>query len=119
MHVSSDGQFVLDGLYDAEADNGCASYKPSSMNRLIGAFKILLALRKEYSASPPVICIDGAHVLMEWYEGETDLRALLNFFVQVGRFPCCCTLLPVISMCFRKLLLHADHQRGAACPCHP
>ena len=42
-------RFVLDGLYDAEAATGCASHKPSSLSRLIGAFEILLALRKEYS----------------------------------------------------------------------
>ena len=119
QEVNDTRRFVLDGLYDAEAATACASYKPSSMNRLIGAFKILLALKKEYSALPPVICIDGAHVLMEWYAGETDLRALLNFFVQVGRSACCCTIVPVISICFWRVLIHADHHRGATCPCHP
>ena len=38
--VNGTRQFVLDGLYDAEAATGCALYKPFSMNRLIGAFKI-------------------------------------------------------------------------------
>ena len=78
---------MLDGLYGAEAATGCASYRPSSINRLIGAFEMSLALRKVYFGSPPDICIDGAHVLMEWYEGDiasqTDLKALLNFVVQV------------------------------------
>ena len=65
-------QVVLDGLYDAEAAAGCASYKPYSMHRPADwcPLRILLALRKEYSGLPPVICIDEAHVLMESNKGD-------------------------------------------------
>ena len=60
----------------------------SAINMLIGAFESLLEKREAASGSPPVICIDEVHVLMDWFEGDralqTDLDALLRFFVQVG-----------------------------------
>ena len=60
----------------------------SAINMLIGAFESLLEKREAASGSPPVICIDEVNVLMDWFEGDralqTDLDALLRFFVQVG-----------------------------------
>ena len=41
------------------------SPKSSAINTLIGAFGALLAIRKEASGSPPVICIDEVNVLMD------------------------------------------------------
>ena len=79
-----------------------ASATPTSaaINMLIGAFDDLLTKRKEASGSPPVICIDEFNVLMDWFEGDralqTDLDALLRFFVQVGRSACCCMSLPMM-----------------------
>ena len=59
----------------------------SNMSAAITAFGAFLTVRKEASLSPPVICIDHADVLMDWYEGDstmqTDIKPLLNFFVQV------------------------------------
>eukprot|EP00891_Asterochloris_glomerata_P007323 jgi/Astpho2/7323/Aster-01624 len=58
----------------------------SNMSAAITAFGAFLTVRKEASLSPPVICIDHADVLMDWYEGDstmqTDIKPLLNFFVQ-------------------------------------
>ena len=60
----------------------------SAINMLIGGFETLLDEREAASGSPPVICIDEVDVLMDWFEGvkalQTDLNALLRFFVQVG-----------------------------------
>ena len=60
----------------------------SAVNRLIGGFEALLDKRSEASGSPPVICIDEVNVLMDWFESDTelqtDLDALLRFFVKVG-----------------------------------
>ena len=60
----------------------------SAINMLIGAFESLLEKREAAFGSPPVICIDEVNVLMDWFEGDralqTDLDALLRFFVQVG-----------------------------------
>ena len=36
------------------------------MNTLMVAYGVLLTMRREASGSPPVICIDDAHVLMGW-----------------------------------------------------
>ena len=67
-----------------------ASEAPTSsvINSLIGAFEALLETRSAASGSLPVICIDEVNVLMDWFEGDralqTDLEALLRFFVKVG-----------------------------------
>ncbi len=67
-----------------------ASEAPTSsvINSLIGAFEALLETRSAASGAPPVICIDEVNVLMDWFEGDralqTDLEALLRFFVKVG-----------------------------------
>ena len=57
------------------------------MNILMVAYGVLLTKRREASGSPPVICIDDAHVLMDWVKDDwklrSDLTALLYFFVQV------------------------------------
>ena len=57
------------------------------MNTLMVAYGVLLNKRRGASGSPPVICIDDAHVLMDWDEDDwelrSDLTALLYFFVQV------------------------------------
>ena len=94
----------------------------SAINTLISAFEALLTTRKENSGSPPVICIDEANVLMEWNEGDislqTDLQALLRFFVQARRLACCCMSLPMMCIRLWTPLLHADHQRELAGPCH-
>ena len=59
----------------------------SHMNVVILAYGATLATREGALMSPPVICIDHADVLMDWYEGfsttQTDIKALLNFLVQV------------------------------------
>ena len=59
----------------------------SDMNAVIIVYGALLTARKEASRPPPVICINYADVLMDWYEGDstmpTDIKALLTFFVQV------------------------------------
>ena len=62
------------------------------VNTLMVAYGVLLTKRREASGSPPVICIDDAHVLMDWDKGDSshrptweiqsDLTALLYFFVQ-------------------------------------
>eukprot|EP00891_Asterochloris_glomerata_P006778 jgi/Astpho2/6778/Aster-07223 len=61
----------------------------SAINMLIGAFESLLEKREAASGSPPVICIDEVNVLMDWFEGDralqTDLDALLRFFVQITK----------------------------------
>eukprot|EP00891_Asterochloris_glomerata_P009325 jgi/Astpho2/9325/Aster-07265 len=68
-----------------------ASDAPTSsvINSLIGAFGALLETRSAASGSPPVTCIDEVTVLMDWYEGDralqTDLQALLRFFVQITK----------------------------------
>ena len=60
----------------------------SPMNTLMVAYGVLLTTRWEASGSPPVICIDDAHVLKDWDVDDralqSDLTALLYFFVQVG-----------------------------------
>ena len=59
----------------------------SQMNAVIIAYGALLTKRKECSLPPPVVCIDHADVLMDWWQGDSstqpDIKALLNFFVQV------------------------------------
>ena len=100
----------VSGNISAEPVAASASYSPSGMHRLIGAFVALLAARKKNAGSPPVICIDEAHVLTERYEGDealqTDLQALLSFFIRVRRFACCCTTAPAI---------HPEYASGDFC----
>ena len=69
---------------------------PSSLNDVIKAYDSLLRLKSKriLNTSPlPVICIDEANVLTAWHKGgaamETDLEALLRFFVKVS-LPLCC-----------------------------
>ncbi len=70
------------GSWPAPASTACP------MNKLMVAYGELLTVRREASGSPPVICIDDAHVLMGWDESDwhlqSDLEALLYFFVQVS-----------------------------------
>ena len=63
---------------------------PRSLNDLIKTYDSLLSLSSKITPQNvplPVICIDEANVLMEWYKGgaamENDLDALLRFFLKV------------------------------------
>ena len=48
------------------------------MSTVISAYARVLTLRKEASGSPPVICIDHADVLMDWYEGDSTTQTASN-----------------------------------------
>ncbi len=76
---------------------------PHSLNDLIKTYDSLLSLTSKITPQNvplPVICIDEANVLMEWYKGgaamENDLDALLRFFVKV-RAPLVVALLVSVS----------------------
>ena len=76
---------------------------PRSLNDLIKTYDSLLSVSSSttpQNAPLPVICIDEANVLMEWYKGgaamESDLDALLCFFVRV-RAPLVVALLVSVS----------------------
>ena len=86
-----------------------ASEAPTSsvISSLVGAFEALLDTRSAASGSLPVICIDEVHVLMDWFEGDralqTDLEALLRFFVKVGYLLVATVLLLLCAYAFGYL----------------
>ena len=79
---------------------------------------------------PPVICIDDAHVLMDWdksdpshrpdWEVQTDLTALLYFFIQVRILLAAAhhCLVITMSLGMQSSIGHADKCEEAPSPCH-
>ena len=93
---------------------------PSSLNDVTQAYGDLLRLSSTgpLSTRPlPVICIDEAHVLMEWDMGsaalEADLNALLRVLVEVRVPVYCCACLGCCCQTMCALLQVTKQSRQA------